>query len=693
MFVLKDNPVTGTAEWLFKETEDDDAKHELARSTYAGMLHDVERNKKYHEAIKKTIHKIKEAGHASHVLDIGTGSGILAMMAASCGAQSVTACEVFRPMAKIANNVVERNELQSKIKIVDKRSTEMLVGKEKDLMERANILVTEIFDSELIGEGVLPTLKHAKEHLLTEDCKVVPATAKVFIQAAESQNLWKRHKLGNVEFSDLKSLKTMAALNECQGTAATDELHVDQVDDLRVMSNCIEAVRFDFNAKPNAFATQLEQTIYQLEIEATESGCVHCIILWWDLSLDEDEEFTLSMAPKCSSLCPDKVIWRDHWMQAIYYLREELYVVKGQKFALTLHRDDYCFWFDMTRENPCEGSLLSKKLSAGVDRPVCTCGLHTVWSRERFSMSNNRDFWNVYSNALSKQKQLTNVLVLGDVSLLPLFAAKFANQVTYIEFSQMSGNLIAKLSTLNGLQDKIKISNKRNLNDDDFTNLSKSTEFDAVLVEPFFSTSLFPWEHLTFWYYLTKIFQNTLGRQPTVIPQKGILKLAAVEFKDLWKVRKPVGSIEGFKLDAFDRIIKDALQPDHSDEFGALYEAEPYAIWEYDHAVLSEIHDAGTFDFSNPIPRRNLEFNGKTKIVRNGVLHALVAWVDFWLDEDLHWSTGYEVQKGRWVKYSKQGVVLLKDPITVTNKQEIEYRVVFEAESCNLLFQYQNERV
>ena len=46
--------------------------------------------------------------------------------------------------------------------------------------------------------------------------------------------------------------------------------------------------------------------------------------------------------------------------------------------------------------------LASNKLSAGAERPVCTCGLHTVWSRERFSMCNNRDFWNVYSTALKK---------------------------------------------------------------------------------------------------------------------------------------------------------------------------------------------------------------------------------------------------------------------------------------------------
>lgn len=35
-----------------------------------------------------------------------------------------------------------------------------------DMQERANILVTELFDTELIGEGALPSYKHAHMHLV-----------------------------------------------------------------------------------------------------------------------------------------------------------------------------------------------------------------------------------------------------------------------------------------------------------------------------------------------------------------------------------------------------------------------------------------------------------------------------------------------------------------------------------------------
>lgn len=35
-----------------------------------------------------------------------------------------------------------------------------------DMLEKANILVTEVFDTELIGEGAIGTFNHAHKYLL-----------------------------------------------------------------------------------------------------------------------------------------------------------------------------------------------------------------------------------------------------------------------------------------------------------------------------------------------------------------------------------------------------------------------------------------------------------------------------------------------------------------------------------------------
>lgn len=54
--------------------------------------------------------------------------------------------------------------MAGKINVIRKRSTELCVP--EDMSRRANILVTEVFDTELIGEGAIGTFRHALRHLL-----------------------------------------------------------------------------------------------------------------------------------------------------------------------------------------------------------------------------------------------------------------------------------------------------------------------------------------------------------------------------------------------------------------------------------------------------------------------------------------------------------------------------------------------
>lgn len=81
-------------------------------------------------------------------------------MAARCGADSITACEAFAPMAECCLKILTKNGVADKIAVIPKRSTKIIVGEEGDMKEKANILVTEVFDTELIGEGNLINLAY-----------------------------------------------------------------------------------------------------------------------------------------------------------------------------------------------------------------------------------------------------------------------------------------------------------------------------------------------------------------------------------------------------------------------------------------------------------------------------------------------------------------------------------------------------
>ena len=58
------------------------------------MLHDKERNYLYYKAIKLAVECIHSQGKKAKVLDIGTGTGLLSMMAATAGAEVINAIEV-----------------------------------------------------------------------------------------------------------------------------------------------------------------------------------------------------------------------------------------------------------------------------------------------------------------------------------------------------------------------------------------------------------------------------------------------------------------------------------------------------------------------------------------------------------------------------------------------------------------------
>lgn len=192
------NPIIGKPQWD-TQCDEYDYIQEIARTAFADMLHDTERNQKYYYGLKAAIEDFHSQGKLAHVLDIGTGTGLLSMMAVKCGADFVTACEAFKPMSDCAEKILENNNVRDKIKLIKKRSTDIIVGTgdKCDMESRANILVTEVFDTDLIGEGAIPTFQHATECLLTTDCIVVPQSANVYCQVVESSFIsnWNRPKL------------------------------------------------------------------------------------------------------------------------------------------------------------------------------------------------------------------------------------------------------------------------------------------------------------------------------------------------------------------------------------------------------------------------------------------------------------------------------------------------------------------
>ena len=134
------------------------------------MMLDRARNAAYARAIEAMVRP------GMLVLEIGAGSGLLALIAARAGADVVT-CEQNPLIAAAAQAIVERNGMTDRVRIVAKRSDKMTIP--DDLPRPADLVVHEIFGSQLFDEGVTGALTDARRRLLKPGAPSLPRGAAV----------------------------------------------------------------------------------------------------------------------------------------------------------------------------------------------------------------------------------------------------------------------------------------------------------------------------------------------------------------------------------------------------------------------------------------------------------------------------------------------------------------------------------
>ncbi|XP_025226012.1 protein arginine N-methyltransferase 7 isoform X2 [Theropithecus gelada] len=633
IFCSRANPTTGSVEWL-EEDEHYDYHQEIARSSYADMLHDKDR--------------------------------------------------VFKPMADAAVKIVEKNGFSDKIMVINKHSTEVTVGPEGDMPCRANILVTELFDTELIGEGALPSYEHAHRHLVEENCEAVPHRATIYAQLVESRRMWSWNKLFPIHLQTSLGEQVIVPpvdLENCPGAPSVCDIQLSQVSpaDFTVLSDVLPMFSIDFSKQVSSSAA-----CHSRQFEPLTSGRAQVVLSWWDIEMDPEGKIRCTTAPFWAHSDPEEMQWRDHWMQCVYFLPQEEPVVQGSALCLVAHHDDYCVWYSLQRTSPEKNERVHQM------RPVCDCQAHLLWNRPRFGEINDQDRTDRYIQALSTVLKPDSVcLCVSDGSLLSVLAHHLGvEQVFTVESSAASHKLLRKIFKANHLEDKINIIEKRPelLTSEDL----KSRKVSLLLGEPFFTTSLLPWHNLYFWYVRTAVDQH-LGPGAVVMPQAASLHAVVVEFRDLWRIRSPCGDCEGFDVHIMDDMIKRAL------DFRESREAEPHPLWEYPCRSLSEPRQILAFDFRQLVPPRPLCAEGTMELRRPGRSHAAVLWMEYHLTPECTLSTGLlepaDPEGGCcWNPHCKQAVYFFSpvlDPrAPLGGPQPVSYVVEFHPSTGDITMEF-----
>lgn len=131
------------------------------------MLNDRNRTHSYQKVIREIVTP------ADLVLDLGTGTGIMAATAAMAGAKHVYAIERSM-MAKLARQVFEVNGLSDRITLIEGTSTQV------ELPEKADVMVSELVGNDPLQEGILIATADAVKRHLKPQARLIPETLKIY---------------------------------------------------------------------------------------------------------------------------------------------------------------------------------------------------------------------------------------------------------------------------------------------------------------------------------------------------------------------------------------------------------------------------------------------------------------------------------------------------------------------------------
>ncbi len=231
------------------------------------------------------------------VLESGTGSGILSILAAQAGAKEVYTVEIDPVVAELAKKNIQGSGFRN-ITLIQKSILD--VGLEDIHYHKADVVIAENLSTWQVTEPQVKIMNYVNEYLAKETAIHVPACISNCVELAESKYLFENMvemKTHYFEFSGIRQPK--------------------------ILSDKILFQRIDLNRKN---ATLIDRTV---EIDVTEDGVLNSLRLTSPLEIYGKIRFGSS-----DSLMPPVIV----------PLENALHVRKGERVRLKIHYEMNTRW-------------------------------------------------------------------------------------------------------------------------------------------------------------------------------------------------------------------------------------------------------------------------------------------------------------------------------------------------------------
>lgn len=157
----------------------------------ASLLSHKTRLRAFAQALRKSIKD------TDIVYDLGTGTGILAILAAKAGAARVVAVDIDPLNIDYARKAAELNNVSDKIHFVNAHFADI----KPEI--KADIVVSEMLSSAMIIEQQITMANHANKYILKKDGIMIPQNARVYFSLYNSKGILERFTFEDIKFPPL----------------------------------------------------------------------------------------------------------------------------------------------------------------------------------------------------------------------------------------------------------------------------------------------------------------------------------------------------------------------------------------------------------------------------------------------------------------------------------------------------------
>lgn len=678
------------------------------------MLNDDHRNKLYESSIRNAcvaaVDNLKEGQEETfknekiRILDIGSGTGLLAMLSSKCMNEAstkdieVVSIEMASAMARLARKTVEDNGLGSSINIIEGHSCEDSFEPYVD-GNKAILCTSELLETGLLGEGMIPALRDAWNRHLAKDAIVVPQRARVFAQVLEGKTLINQFRGPRNDSTRNFCVSTTGSCTPLLGGkgggfrvpihagALFGDLDSDfhlgfaPMDDLKTcewaqpLSQPTLVMEFDFTSK-DSIPAPTGRTV-NVEVEAIKSGTAHGVLFWWELDLWSGETYSTELGK-----CP----WQDHWQQCLYVFGGEddecETLEKEAVFTLTASHDDTSISFNIFPNTSADPSVRSSKKARVNGSANATETLSEHISFDRALQLNDCHRMNALCAAIGYAIEVKGtksvVLDISDFSLCSIIASKSfgAENVTSVE---SASNEILYLSAI-----VAQIGNQLPQGDTEFKVLQAYAEklsfndiggaVDIVLAEPYYQI-LEGWhlqEALNYFYLLKGLKTRGVIKDDSIsVPSFANVMVCAIQLDESIALahsglKKPF--LQGFSHSTVSK-------------YGKLFSTYDLKMpmSQYKWKRLSENFCVAKIQYDGPAESMVINGDGTwvESELKSGKIHGIAIWIDYKVRFENEYSKEifHTITTGN--RHHQQAFRFVPNPSVVSEGSFIKVKVSF----------------